>query len=101
MPFSATISSPKISNFHSGVLFAERGRAAFTALMLDFGCSSVVELEPSLLSLTAPPFSASSSACSPSFPGNFKSSTLTSPSAAASVLIACYSVAESCSRREE
>ena len=77
------------------------GMCFATALMPNFECSSIVELEPSLLSLMAPPFFASSSTCLPPFPGNFKSSALNSPSAAASDPTACCSVAECCSRREE
>ena len=50
----------------------------------DFGCSSAVELEPSLFKPPGPAFSPSSSACSPSLPGNFNSSPPNSPSAAAS-----------------
>nr|KYP60916.1 hypothetical protein KK1_023336 [Cajanus cajan] len=69
----------RVITFAGGMCFAPPAPA-------PFGCSSAVELEPSLLSPAGPAFSPSSSACSPSFPGNFNSSAANSPSGAASTI---------------
>ena len=70
------ISMRRVITLAGGMCFPAPATAAF-------GCSSAVELDPNLLSPAGPAFPPSSSACSPSFAGNFNSSPPNSPSAAA------------------